>query len=93
MEGWMITFIMYFYLSIFIAVLIVIIAVIFFIHKRLGHSSGFRKVLAPLAGIGGGLVGAVFGGAGGSFLGNYGKKYVIDGSPENFEEMKMQLTK
>ncbi len=46
-----------------------------------------------LRGIGGGLVGAVFGGAGGSFLGNYGKKYVIDGSPENFEEMKMQLTK
>ncbi len=57
MEGWMITFIMYFYLSIFIAVLIVIIGVIFFIHKRLGHSSGFRKVLAPIAGIGGGLVG------------------------------------
>jgi hypothetical protein len=57
MEGWMITYMMIFYLSIFIAVLIFIIAVIFFIHKRLGHSSWFRKVLAPAAGIGAGLVG------------------------------------
>jgi hypothetical protein len=57
MEGWMITFIMVFYLAIFIVVLLAIIAVIFIIHKRLGHSSWFRKVLAPVAGIGGGLVG------------------------------------
>jgi hypothetical protein len=57
MEGEMIAFAMVLYLAIFIAVLIVVISVIFFIHKRLGHSSWFRKVLAPLAGIGAGLVG------------------------------------
>lgn len=46
-----------------------------------------------LRGIGQGLIGGTLGGVAGSLLGNHAKKYVIDGLPENFETMKMTLSK
>ena len=51
------------------------------------------ELASEIRGVVQGLLGGIVGGALGSLLGNPAKKYVIDGLPENFEKMKMDVSK